>query len=139
MGIGGALVFRRKIGAMKTKLLIAAGLAAMMSTPALAQQACLRVGQIYNWKVLDNETLVVEDLTHNKFRLGLMGYCPNLAFKQKVGFKSIGGTQLSCLTPGDQVVIHDRVTGGPCPIRTIETYTPEMEKADKALEAQKHS
>jgi hypothetical protein len=41
--------------------------------------------------VLDNKTLIVEDDTHQKFKMTLMGYCPNLAFKERVGFKSIGG------------------------------------------------
>jgi hypothetical protein len=123
---------------MKMKLLIAA--AVMVSSPVLAQdQACLRVGQIYNWKVLDNQTMVVEDLSHNKFKLGLMGYCTNLAFKERVGFKSIGGTQLSCLSAGDDVVIRDQVAGGPCPIKTIVPYTAEMEKADKDTAAAKKS
>lgn len=119
---------------MKTKLLLAAGLTALLAAPALAQeQSCLRVSQIWNWQALDNQTLIVENLNHEKFRVELMGYCPELAFKERVGFKSIGGTELSCLTPGDQVLIHDRAVGGPCPIRRIESYTPEMEKADKAM------
>lgn len=105
------------------KTILLAGLAALIATPALAQhQACLRVNQIYNWQVINNRTLVVEDFHHQKFRVNLMGYCPNLAFKESVGFKTIGGTQLSCLSTGDEVLVHDPVTGGPCPIRSIVPY-----------------
>jgi len=131
---------------MKTKILLAAGLLSALAVPALADeaaapapQACLRIGQILNWNAPDDHTLIVEDYSHQKFKLLLMGTCVDLNFKQKVGFKSVGGTELSCLTPGDYVFVHLMAMYQRCPIKTIEVYTPEMEKADKAAKDAKQS
>jgi hypothetical protein len=124
---------------MTMKMLLTAGLVSALAVPALADettpaapQVCLRVSEIWNWKALDNQTLIVEDNSHQKFKLNLMGYCTGLTFKQTLGFKSIGGTDLSCLTPGDYVFSHVMSMSQRCPIKTIEVYTPEMDKADKA-------
>ncbi len=120
------------------KLLLAAGLAVLVATPALANPNCLMLSQIWNWKAVDNKTLIVEDNYHQKFKLGLMGYCPNLPFKEALAFKVIGGTGLSCITKGDLVITHQFPEGGfRCPIVNIVSYTPEMEKADKAAAAAK--
>jgi len=92
--------------------------------------SCLMLSQIYNWKVVDNKTLLVEDNFHNWFRLSLMAYCPNLPFKMRLGFKSIGGTGLSCLSKGDEVISHDFGMGRyNCPIVKIEQVPPPAPKA----------
>ena|ERR1700733_10950543 len=125
---------------MRTQIVAAIGIvtAAVAAPPAFAEgPACLEVGQIYNWKATDNQTLIVEDNWHNKFKLSLMGYCPNLTFKERVGFKSIGGSELSCLTKGDDVLVRDIGMGQRCPIVNIIPYTPAMEQADKAAAAAK--
>ena len=126
---------------MTMKMLLAAGLVSALAAPALADetttpapQVCLRISEIWNWKALDNQTLIVEDNSHQKFKLNLMGYCTGLTFRQTLGFKSIGGTDLSCLTPGDYVFSHVMAMSQRCPIKTIDVYTPEMEKADKAAQ-----
>ena len=131
---------------MNNKMLLAAGLLSLLAAPALAdetqpkaEQVCLRIGQIDSWKVLDNQTLIVEDNSHQKFKLNLLGDCNGLTFRQKLGFKSIGGTDLSCMTPGDYVFTHVMAMHQRCPIKTIEVYTPEMEKADKAAKDAKQS
>ena len=134
---------------MKTSVLFAVGLATVAFVPAFAQpqapaataqRACLRFGYIYNWSVIDNKTLIVEDNWHNKFKMSLMGYCPGLKFKERVGFKSPGSMQLSCMSPGDDVIINQFGTGPQrCPIASITTYTLEMDKADMAAKAAKAS
>jgi hypothetical protein len=125
--------------AMK-KVLMLAGLALCVATPALANASCLQLSQIWNWKAVDNKTLIVEDNFHQKFKLSLMTTCPDLLFKENLGFKSFGGTGLSCLTRGDDVIDRDRPLGAfRCPISNIETYTPAMEKADKEAAAAKQS
>jgi len=131
---------------MKTISLMLAGAAALIcshalvSTPALADdtanqpqpKACLRFGEIYNWKAVDPKTLIIEDDRHQKFKVGLMSYCPNLAFKEAIGIKSMGATYLSCVDRGDDIVVHDFGFPQHCPIVSIELYTKEMEAADKA-------
>lgn len=122
---------------MNRNLLMAAGGIAMLSTPALADPACLQFGQIYNWKAVDNQTLIVEDNWHNKFKVSLMGYCPNLTFKERVGFQSPGSTALSCMGKGDQIIVRDISMPSRCPIVNIVPYTAAMEKADKDAAAAK--
>lgn len=139
---------------MKTSILLAAGLAALMATPslspALAQngdhgkaegwqknepRACLQIGRIWSWYAPDNRTLIVENDTRKKFKLDLMGTCPGLTFKNTIGIRSPGGSYLSCVTPGDSVFFHDIGMSMRCVISKISHYTPEMEKADKAKRA----
>jgi len=90
------------------KLLLAILMPAMFA-PAYATEPCLRMGEIYNWKVVNDRTLIVENLRHNKFKLGLAGVCSGLRFHQALAFKAFGGTQLSCLSRGDSVLAHDVV------------------------------
>ena len=120
------------------KVAIAAVLLSSLAAPAFAQPHCLMLSQIWSWKAFDNKTLIVEDNFHQKFKLGLMGYCPRLPFKLNLGFKAIGGTGLSCLTKGDEVISRDEAMGTfRCPIKSIVPYTPAMEQADKASAAAK--
>jgi hypothetical protein len=118
---------------MPMKLLATAAIALGLSGPALAGQPCLEIGQIWNWTAPDNHTLIVENDTHQKFRLSMMGYCPNLQFKERVGFQTVGQfSSLACLTRGDYVLVHDPVGPTRCPIADIVLYTPDMQKADEA-------
>jgi hypothetical protein len=120
------------------KFLAALGIAALLSAPAIAaEQPCLRMDQIWSWKVIDHSTLIVEDTRHRKFKVTLMIPEPDLSFKERIGFKSIGGTELSCLGPGDDVLVHDIAMPRRDPIQSIVLYTPQMEAADKAAAAAK--
>ena len=124
---------------MTKTLILAAALAAVVVAPAAAQQGdkpqeqhvCLQIGRIWNWHAPDNRTLIVENDTHQKFKVDLMGYCPGLTFKEALAFRSIGGMSLSCITPGDVVFFHDVGMETRCVISKVSAYTPAMEKADK--------
>lgn len=123
---------------MKGTLLFSAALLALAPLPANAQHPCLRVGYIWNWRTINNRTLVVEDNWHQKFRVGLIGICNNLQFHERLAFDSVGGMRLSCLEPGDEVISRDFGTGPErCAVTHVELYTPEMERADHAAEVQK--
>ena len=117
---------------MKIRVAMAALLAAFAATSALAQKPCLRQDQIYNWHAPNDTTLIVEDDLHRKFRITLLSKCVGLTFKQRLAFDVFGGTGLSCVSPGDTVIIGDPTGPQRCAIKTVEAYTPEMEKADKA-------
>ena len=129
---------------MKASIVLAAGIAVLLATPALAQngdqwksnhterQACLQVGRIWSWRAPDNRTLIIESDTHKKYKIDLMGYCPGLTFKETIGLRSPGGSYLSCVSPGDTVFFHDVGMSMRCVINKIAPYTAEMEKADKA-------
>jgi hypothetical protein len=131
---------------MRKTILAAAAVTALGCVSATAQpaptesapRACLRFGEIYSWNAPDNYTLIVEDNLHKKFKVRLMSYCPNVTFKERVGFRSPGSMDLSCMSPGDDVIVN-QFGAGPqrCPISSITAYTPAMEKADKAAAAAK--
>jgi hypothetical protein len=122
---------------MKT-LWMAAGFALFAATPAFADPNCLELSQVWNWKAVDNKTLIVEDNFHQKFKVSLLGYCPDLTFKENLGFQVFGGTGLSCISKGDQVIDRDYPMGRlRCPISNIVPYTPAMQKADKDAAAVK--
>lgn len=137
---------------MKTSLFAVAALAALLATPALAQDSnqqwtdnhsakntCLQLGQIWSWRAPDNRTLIVENDRHQKFKLDMMGYCPGLQYKETIAIRSPGGSYLSCVTPGDSVFFHDIGMETRCVINKIAPYTKEMEQADKAAKEKKKS
>lgn len=128
---------------MKTFFVMAAGAAMLLAVPAFAEgaqwhdnraphQACLQIGRIWSWRAPDDRTLIVESNTHKKYRIDLLGVCPGLQFKETIGFRSIGGMSLSCITPGDTVFFHSMGMESRCSIRTVSPYMAEMEKASKA-------
>jgi hypothetical protein len=117
---------------MKIRVAIAALATACVATHALAQKPCLRQDQIYNWNAPNDTTLIVEDDLHRKFKITLLSKCISLTFKQRIGFKVFGGTGLSCVSPGDMVITGDPTGPQRCAIKTVEAYTPDMERADKA-------
>jgi len=124
---------------MNETILLAAGLSVLMGTPVLAANACLRYGNIYNFNALDDKTLIVEDDFHNRFKISLMGVCPQLTFKEGIGFKSFGPQMaLTCVSSGDDIVTRDPGIGGQrCPIRSVVAYTADMAKADADAAAAK--
>ena len=117
---------------MKTTFAFTALAATLLVTPALANRTCLQQSQIYNWKALDNRTLIVEDNFHDKFKVGLMVDCQHLQFRENLGFKVFAGTALACVSKGDEVIVGSQIGPQHCPIKTIEPYSADMEKADKA-------
>lgn len=104
---------------------------AVLCAPAPAATPCLQQSQIYSWDALNDRTLIVEDMRHQKFKLNLMVSCQHLQFHQRLGFKTFSNTALACLSRGDQVISGTEIGPQMCPIKSIEAYTPEMEKADK--------
>ncbi len=122
---------------MKTRLIVVAATAALVSTHALASGACLRQANIYNWNSLDDRTVIVEDDFHKKFKLTLMTPCLNMQYHERLGFKVFAGSELACVSRGDEILSASPIGPQHCPISKIELYTPEMEKADKDAKAAK--
>lgn len=122
---------------MKTRLVIVTLAATLLSTSTFAAGVCLRQANIYNWTALDNRTVIVEDDFHKKFKLTLMTPCLNMQFHERLGFKTFGGSQLACVSKGDEILSGSPIGPQHCPISKIEAYTAEMEKADKDAKAAK--
>src|ERR1700744_4109820 len=120
---------------MKTIFATTVLAATLFSAPALAATPCLQQSQIYSWDALNDRTLIVEDMRHQKFKLNLMVSCQHLQFHQRLGFKTFSNTALACLEKGDEVISGTEIGPQMCPIKSIEAYTPDMEKADKEAAA----
>src|SRR6476659_6280184 len=88
---------------MKLAVLAVAGLAVLATTPAVAEPGCLRGIDIYSFDAKNDRTLIVENTRHLKYRLSLFGTCSSMRFKERLAFKTIGGSDLSCLSRGDEV------------------------------------
>ncbi len=117
---------------MRNRLAFAALAAALLlSGQAMAAGTCLRQANIYNWTSLNDRTVIVEDDFHQKFKLSLLSPCLNMQYKERLGFRTFGGTALSCVSRGDDVIASSQIGPQHCPISKVEPYTPEMEKADK--------
>jgi hypothetical protein len=121
---------------MKTASLTAAVWIGLIA-PARAQSVCLMPTQILRWTSLDRQTLIVENLAHQKFRLALFGPCPGIDFDVGAVIKTQGTTGLDCVRGGDVVLHRGFGQGNRCPIKSVELYTPAMEKADQAATAAK--
>jgi len=122
---------------MNIRLIVVAATATLVSTHALAAGACLRQANIYNWNSLDDRTVIVEDDFHKKFKLTLMTPCLNMQYHERLGFKVFGGSELACVSRGDEILSASPIGPQHCPISKIELYTAEMEKADKDAKAAK--
>jgi len=117
---------------MKKVWLLVTALAAAVPGAASAD-TCLRAGYIWNWDVRNDRTLVVEDYDHRKYLVNLMGGCYDLKYDLRLGFKAFGGSRLSCIERGDQVISRGYGVGPQhCVVTQIEPYTHEMEQADRA-------
>ena len=115
---------------IRTGLFLVGVAAALITSPVSAQSNCVRNSQIFNYKVFSDKLLMLEGYNHNKVLLKLIGTCQNLAFKNSIAIKSIGGSSLSCVSIGDVVISRGfgSTSRGRCAITSIEPYTPGLEK-----------
>lgn len=117
---------------MKMVIPAALALGTLAGLPAAADTGCLQIGRVWSFHPLDDKTLIVEDELHQKFKVGVAGYCPRLPLKLTLGFKSASGISgLDCVRKGDTVISRDVGTNYTCPVMSIVPYTPAMEKTDK--------
>jgi hypothetical protein len=122
---------------MKIRTFAVAAIALLVTAPAYAKEPCLRNIDIYSFNAPNDRTVIVETNRHDKYKLSLMGTCWNLDFKERIVFRTIGGSELSCLSRGDQVISRDLGSRQTCSITRIERYTPAMQAADKAAKEAK--
>src|SRR3569833_1128750 len=108
--------------ALLTGVLAASGAVAqdLRSAPPLAEKACLRPAQIYDYHpVPGNKAIVVTDLARKQYRLTFMGTCHDLQYHIGLRFKTFGAGGLSCVGRGDQIQMNDPVNPNPCIVQSI--------------------
>ncbi|HEY0106161.1 MAG TPA: DUF6491 family protein [Rhizomicrobium sp.] len=109
---------------MRRTLLAAAAAASLfVSVPAFAKpEVCIRQNDISNWKALNDREIVFENYQHQKALFELLGPCTGLQFHETLAIRSPGGTQLSCIDTGDEILVRDTGIGQRCVIRSITAY-----------------
>ncbi len=116
---------------MRKIILGAAAAAALLSsTPAFAasSQICIRHDDIRNWSATDDKHLVLENYSHQKALLTLIGTCSGFRFAETIVIRSPGAFGLSCIERGDSVRARERTFPGTCSIAKIEPYTGPVGK-----------
>jgi hypothetical protein len=108
---------------MKKTLLLALAFAAGV-TPALAAPTiCIRHDDIYNWSSLNDKQIVLENTSHQKALLKLIGTCSDFKFTTKLDIRSPGSLRISCVSAGDTIVTDSSGFRGRCSIVSVEPYT----------------
>jgi hypothetical protein len=114
---------------MRKSILIAAAVAVLGATPALAAvnpAACVRHDDIRNWNSIDDKHLVLENYHHQKALLTLIGTCSNFKFSDAIEIRGPGESSLDCISPGDEVQTRGIGSGpihGRCAVVKVEPYT----------------
>ena len=96
-----------------------------LPTPASFERvdnACLPNNRIWGWRVLDERTLVVNDLGNRPFLVRMSGGCVGLTNANiAIAFRT--STRLGCLRRGDEVIFRDRTLGvQSCFVTDVEPY-----------------
>jgi hypothetical protein len=113
------------------KLILASAFLAAAATPAFARSSvCIRQDEIYSWNAIDDKQLVIEDRSHKKALLRLIGTCHDFKFTDTIAIRAPGSLGISCVEVGDTVSTlgPGSGTGGRCAIVGIEPYTGTVKK-----------
>ncbi len=135
---------------MTTRIAIAGtfalGTLLLTAVPALAQTpaakpapVCLQRDRIYSWDPINKTAVAISDPFNRKYKVTLQVPCFDLDYRQQIELKSSDPSSLSCVGTFDSVVVR-RDVGFPrqeCRIKSVEVYTPAMQKADAALKKSK--
>jgi Family of unknown function (DUF6491) len=90
--------------------------------PAVEVQIPFANNNIWNWQVIDDKTVLIQDQSRRWYKATLFGNCINLSFANKIGFDaSPGGTfdKFSAL----------RVQGQRCPLSSLVKTDPPAKKS----------
>ena len=105
---------------------------ALMSTPAAAQpaqrqQACLAKNMVDGWKVVNDQTLIVNDRVGRKYTVTLARGCRDLKWPDRLGWTSSTGFAIGCIQHNDFLIVP---ANGPdvsqrCLIEDVQPYTDQ--------------
>lgn len=98
---------------------------ATLSLPPDARIPLANRGGIYNWRVIDDKTLLIESQSHHWYQAKLFSACTKLPFAERVGFEANADgsfDKFSAITVGRER----------CPlISLVETAAPAKKRAAK--------
>ena len=111
---------------------LVAGLSGLSSTPAIAAPAMgkeasipfVNSGSIRDFRVVDRDTLYVQDVHNTWYRAELMVNCTDLPFAETIGFDVRGTNRFDKFSS-------IRVRGQNCPLKSLVVSDPPPKKAKK--------
>ena len=116
---------KRVLAVAATAVLAALTLAsAMPAVPAFAQQreACLQNNRIWGWRVINERTLILNDISYRPFLVHMTGGCVGLT-NAVWALRIRTWTSLGCLGQGDRVSFHAPALGPmSCIVTKVEPY-----------------
>ena len=77
--------------------LLLAGAALAAPAAAQPQQQCLRQNMVNGWKVVDDQTLIVDDRIGHTFTVSLAKGCHDLDWPMRLAFSAETTSSLSCI------------------------------------------
>lgn len=98
---------------------------ALTSSPAAAQgQACLAKNMVDGWKVVNDQTLIVNDRVGRQFTVTLARGCRDLNWPMKLGWTASSGFDIGCVQHNDFLYVP---ANGPniaqrCLIQDVQPY-----------------
>ena len=99
---------------------------------ARPEAPCLRQRNIHDYQVVPgNRSLIVTDISRQRYRLNFIGQCYNLQYQFGLAFRSRGVGTLSCIAPGDEVIKRDPVGPPQCIVKSVEYQTRALDIADQ--------
>ncbi len=96
------------VPALGALLLAGAALAATASAQPMQPQQCLRQNMVNGWKVVNDQTLIVDDRVGHRFTVSLAKGCHDLNWPMHLGFSADTTTSLSCVGRHGFVYVPDR-------------------------------
>jgi hypothetical protein len=96
------------------------------AAPLPGTDACVFIGNIYDWDVIDPSTMIVyAPQRKDAYLLKLFAPVPDLDFKQRVGFEDSDHNGELCGF-GDNLVLRDEIGARRTPIVAFRKLTPEQ-------------
>jgi hypothetical protein len=126
---------------MIRKLLVAAALVCV-TVPAVAQPyrdremreaPCLRNRNIHDYQIVPGDrSLVVTDISRQRYRLNFIGRCYDLKHNFGLAFRTRGVGTLSCVARGDSVYNNAAIGAGKqCIVESVEYQTRALDRMDR--------
>ena len=103
-----------------------AACALCFAAPASASPACLQLNQLLRWGRVDHNVMLIEDKSHQKFKVAYRGYCGNLSFARSIDLRSASNSALGCVGRGDSIIVHLNGATYQCPIDSVSPAPAAM-------------
>ena len=105
---------------------------------AASSEVCLQFNRLNRWSVVNSRTLEITDDLSKKYRVEMNHPCSHSSFVDKVVIRRLGKSGLSCVEPGDQIILSQKnVPEERCLVSSVSLYTDAQRELDKKVEPAK--